>query len=160
MTMKSICHAAALAAGLLLPAVALSVAAFGQTQTPVGGSSMAHKPKPVSAAERVDQHIGALHAELHITPAQQAQWDQFAQVMRDNATAMDQLLEQRATSFASMNAAENMQSYAQIAQQHAQDTEKLATAFQALYADLSESQKKNADVVFRAHGDHPTRGKE
>ena len=82
-------------------------------------------------AERVDQHIGALHAELHITPAQQAQWDQFAQVMRDNATAMDQLLEQRATSFASMNAAENMQSYAQIAQQHAQDTEKLATAFQA-----------------------------
>jgi protein CpxP len=159
MTMKSTSHAAALAVSLLLPAVALPAGAFAQTQTPTGGSSMTPKAKPDAEATPVDLHIGQLHTELHITPAQQPQWDQFAQVMRDIPKDMNQLLEQRASSFASMTAAENMQSYAQIAQQHAQDTQKLATAFQALYGDLTDAQKKNADAVFRAQGDHPIHGK-
>jgi len=159
MIMKSTSQAVAFASSLLLAAVALPAAAFAQNQTPVGDPTMAHKANPVSAAERVDQHIAELHKELRITPAQQAQWDQFAQVMRDNAKDMDDALQQRVSGFASMNAVENLQSYAQIAQQHAQDTQKLATAFQALYGDLSDAQKKNADTVFRAHGDHPTHGK-
>ena len=160
MTIKSTSYTSAMAASLLLAAVALPVSAFAQTQTPVGGPSAtprpkAAAPKPASVTERVEQHITHLHAQLHITPAQQAQWDQFAQVMRDNAKDMNQTLEQRGAGFASMNAAENMQSYAQIAQQHAQDTQKLATAFQALYGAMSDDQKKNADAVFRAHGGHP-----
>jgi len=162
MTLKSTSRVAAFVATLLLPGMALSSGALAQTQTPVGGSSAAAKPKAhaaVSAAERVEQHITQLHAQLHITAEQQAQWDQFAQVMRDNAKSMDQLLQQRAASFASMNAVEDMQSYAQVAQQHGQDTQKLATAFQALYGSMSDEQKKNADVVFHAHGDHPTHGK-
>ena len=120
---------------------------------------MAHKPNPVTAAQRVDQHITELHAQLQITTAQQAQWEQFAQVMRDNANDMNQVMEQRASDFASMNAVENLQSYAKIAQQHAQDTQKLASAFQALYGEMSDTQKKNADMVFRANGDHPTHRK-
>ena len=164
MIIKSTSHAAALLAGLLLTAVPPPVGAFAQTQTPIGGPSASATPKtpvpkPISASERVEQHITQLHAQLHITPAQQAQWDQFAQVMRGNAKDMDQKLEQRAADFTSMNAVENMQSYAQIAQQHAQDTQKLATAFQTLYGDLSDAQKKNADVLFRAHGDRPTHGR-
>jgi periplasmic protein CpxP/Spy len=159
MIMKSTSHAVALAVSLLLPALALPAGAFAQTQTPTGGSPIPPKEKPDAEATRVELHIGQLHAQLHITPAQQAQWDQFAQVMRDNAKDMNQVLEQRASGFASMNAVENMQSYAQIAQQHAQDTQKLATAFQALYGDLSDAQKKNADAVFRAEGDHPMHGK-
>jgi protein CpxP len=109
--------------------------------------------------ERVEQHITRLHAQLNITPAQQAQWDQFAQVMRDNAKNMNQRFEERGTGFASMNAAENMQSYAKLAQQHAQDMQELATAFQALYASMSDDQKRNADAVFRTRGGHPAHGK-
>jgi hypothetical protein len=159
MTLKSTSHTAVMLASLLLPAVALPVSAFAQTQAPAGGPSVTPKPKaaapkPASVTERVEQHITNLHAELHITPAQQAQWDQFAQVMSDNAKDMNQALEQRGTSFASMNAAENMQSYAQIAQQHAQDMQKLAAAFQVLYGAMSDDQKKNADAVFRPHADH------
>ena len=52
-----------------------------------------------------------------------------------------------------MNAAENMQSYAQIAELHAQDTQKLAAAFQTLYGSMSDAQKKNADTVFRARSE-------
>jgi protein CpxP len=164
MTMKSTSVVAAVAASLVLPAVALTSGAFAQSQSstpteaPAGAPTTVHKPmaqaKSASPTERVEQHISQLHSELHITPAQQTEWDQFAQVMRDNAKAMDQLLQQRAAGFASMNAVDNMQSYAQIAQQHAQDTQKLATAFQTLYSDMSDSQKKNADAVFRARGEH------
>lgn len=163
MTVKSMSYAAAVAASLLLPTVGLATGAFAQSETPSAGAAEAHKPnaqpKSASTAERVDQHIAQLHAELHITPAQKAQWDQFAQVMRDNAKQMDELLQQRAANFGSMNAVQNMQSYAQIAQQHAQDTQKLATAFETLYGDFSDSQKKNADVVFRARAEHSPRAK-
>jgi hypothetical protein len=168
MPMKSTSYAALILASLLLPAVGLPVGAFAQAPTqpaPTAPGSTAATPKPkppvaktVSPAERVEQHITRLHAQLHITPAQQAEWDQFAQVMRDNAKEMNEALEQRSSGFASMNAADNMQSYAQIAQQHAQATQKLATAFQTLYASMSDDQKKNADTVFRAHDTHPAHG--
>jgi periplasmic protein CpxP/Spy len=161
MTIKSTSYAAAVLASLLLPAVALPVSAFAQTQTPIGGPAANSKPKataskPATAVEQVEQRISQLHAQLHITPAQQTQWDQFAQVMRDNASNMNQALAQRSATFATLNAVDNMQSYAQIAQEHAQDTQKLATAFATLYGTFSDEQKKNADTVFRAHGPHPT----
>lgn len=159
MAIKTNSFAAILTASLLLPAVALPIRAFAQTETPAGGPITAAKPKPpmtkpMSGPERVEQRITHLHTQLRITPAQQTQWDQFAQVMRENSNDMYQTLEQRGTGFNSMNAAENMQSYARIAEQHAQSTQKLATAFQALYGSMSDDQKKNADTVFRAHGEH------
>jgi protein CpxP len=168
MSIKATSFAAALVASLLLPAVALPVSAFAQSETPVGGSTDAQKAKPpiakppmakppmakqMSTAERVERHIARLHTQLKITPSQQDQWDQFSRVMRDNAHNMNETLEQRGTGFTSMNAADNMQSYARIAQQHADDTQKLATAFQTLYGSMSDDQKKNADTVFRARED-------
>jgi periplasmic protein CpxP/Spy len=154
MTIKSTCYSAALVAALLLPAASLPVGALAQNQTPMagaGGMPRAKAPahQSMSPEQRVEQHITELHAQLRITPEQQTQWDQFAQVMRENAKAMDQALQQRAASFDTMNAVDDMQSYAQIAQQHAQDTQKLATAFQTLYASMSDDQKKNADAVFQ-----------
>jgi protein CpxP len=154
MTIKSTCYSTALAAALLLPALALPVGAFAQTQPPAAGAAAAPRAKAsarasMSPEQRVERHITQLHAQLRITPEQQTQWDQFAQVMRDNAKSMDQALQQRAAGFGTMNAVDDMQSYAQIAQQHAQDTQKLATAFQTLYASMSDDQKKNADAVFQ-----------
>jgi hypothetical protein len=70
--------------------------------------------------------------------------------MRDNAHDMDQSLQQRGAQLATMSAADDMQSYAQIAQQHAQNMQKLSAAFQTLYASMSDDQKKNADMVFHA----------
>ena len=48
-----------------------------------------------------------------------------------------------------MTAVDNMQSYAQIEQQRAQDVQKLVPAFQTLYSSLSDQQKKTADEMFR-----------
>ena len=103
---------------------------------------------------RVEERIADLHARLHITPAQETQWNQFAQVMRDNARNMDQTFEQRAQRFGQMTAVDNMQSYAQLAEAHAQDVQKLVPAFQAVYDSMSADQKRTADQLFRNYAEH------
>jgi hypothetical protein len=76
--------------------------------------------RTTNPADRVEQHITSLHKTLGITAAEEPQWNQFAQVMRDNATAMMQGFQDRATKVSTMNAVDNMQSWAQISAQRAQ----------------------------------------
>jgi hypothetical protein len=76
-------------------------------------------------------------------------WSAFAEAMRDNAAATEALFARRAGAVATMNAVENMHSYAQIARAYADNTEHLATAFDGLYASLSDTQKQAADALFR-----------
>lgn len=97
----------------------------------------------------VDKRITDLHRQLHITAAQSSQWDQFAQVMRDNAKEIDQAYKDRADRLDTMSAVDNMQSFEQIEQLRAQQMQKLVPAFQTLYASLSDEQKQDADALFR-----------
>ena len=69
--------------------------------------------------------------------------------MRDIAAATEALFTRRAATVATMNAMENMRSYAEIARAYADNTERLATAFDSLYASLSDTQKQAADTMFR-----------
>ena len=86
--------------------------------------------------------------------------------MRDNAQVMMQSLDARAQKVTSMDAVDSMTSYAQLAEQHAQDLGKLAAAFQTLYASFPDDQKKQADEFFRRqatehmaqHGSHHKEG--
>ena len=90
-----------------------------------------------------------LQSQLGITEAQMPLWSAFTQAMRDNAVATDALFTQRAGAVATMSAPDNMHSYAQIARAYADNTERLATAFDSLYASLSDTQKQAADTLFR-----------
>jgi hypothetical protein len=151
----------AVAALLSLPAAAWAQSSQSpatQTATPpppaAAASPMANHPVPgKNAEERVENRIKELHAQLRITSAEEPQWNQFADVMRDNARAMDQAFRERAQSFESMNAVQNMQSYEKLAQAHAQDLEKLVPAFQKLYDVMPDQQKQLADQVFRANAE-------
>jgi periplasmic protein CpxP/Spy len=105
--------------------------------------------KPASPQSSADQRIQALRAQLHITDAQNQQWNAFAEAMRQNAASTDALFRKRASAAATMNALENMQSYAQVARAYADNTQALATAFEALYDVLSAQQKQTADALFR-----------
>jgi len=110
---------------------------------------------------QVEVRIADLHNRLQITLLQQPQWAQFSQVMRDNARDIDQIVQQRVQTLAAMTATENMQSYAQVATEHAQDMRKLVPVFQALYDTMSTAQKLTADQVFRSIAlevDRKTRG--
>jgi hypothetical protein len=113
------------------------------------GRHAAGRMQGESMAQIADQRIADLHTRLHITTQQEGPWDQFAQVMRDNAKALDAAYQQRAAKFAGMNAVENMQSYADIEQTRAQGVQKLVQPFQTLYAALSPQQKEQADTLFR-----------
>ena len=122
----------------------------------------ASSPAPSAATQAaVDQRVRTLQSQLGITEAQMPLWSAFAQAMRDNAAATDALFNQRAGAVATMNAPDNMHSYAQIARAYADNTERLATAFDSLYASLSDTQKEAADTLFRqqttATAQHRTR---
>jgi protein CpxP len=102
-----------------------------------------------SMEAQVEQRIEDLHSKLQITAAQEPVWKKFAQTMRDNARKMDQTFEQRIGQMDSMNALDNMKSYARISREHAEDVQALLPPFQALYGKMSQSQKQTADQVFR-----------
>jgi periplasmic protein CpxP/Spy len=148
---------AAIIALLALPAVALAqpTQSPASAAPPAAASSLTtSQPIPgKSMEERVENHIKQLHAQLHITAAQQPQWDQFAQVMRENARDMDQTFMQRAQQYPTMNAMQNMQSYEQMAEAHVQHLQKLVPAFDNLYNAMPEQQKKLTDEVFRANAE-------
>jgi periplasmic protein CpxP/Spy len=118
------------------------------------GSPMAgHAVPGKNAEERVERRIKELHSQLQITPAEEPQWNEFAQVMRENARDMDQAFMQRSQQFSTMNAVQNMQSYEQISEEHAQRVQKLLPAFQKLYEAMPDQQKRVADQVFRANAE-------
>jgi periplasmic protein CpxP/Spy len=125
---------------LALPFLALPV-------LPAAAATTAAAPQ--SEQQAADARIQALQAALKITPAQTPQWNSFAQAMRDNAAATDALFRDRATNAKSMNAVDNMRSYAAVAHAYADNTQKLSDAFAALYASLSDAQKQAADTLFR-----------
>jgi protein CpxP len=151
----------AVVALLSVPAAALAqprqTAATQGTTTPppaATASPMAsHFASGKNAEERVERHIKELHSQLQITPAEEPQWNEFASVMRENARGMDQAYMQRAQQFASMNAVQNMQSYEQLAQEHAEHVQKLVPAFEKLYDAMPDQQKRLADQVFRANAE-------
>jgi periplasmic protein CpxP/Spy len=141
---------------LLAPSVGLaqSAAPLPPTAAPTSPAPAATPPTgsaaPSDATQAaVDQRIRALQSQLGITEAQMPLWSAFTQAMRDNAAATDALFTQRAGAVATMSAPDNMHSYAQIARSYADNTERLATAFDSLYASLSDTQKQAADTLFR-----------
>src|SRR5208337_3332364 len=88
----------------------------------------------------------------NITAAQEAQWAKVAEVMRDDAKSMDSLTQARADHAKDMTAVEDLKSYGEIAEAHAEGIKKLTPMFADLYASMSDAQKKEADTLFR-HGD-------
>src|SRR5271168_1973810 len=159
MNLSSRFASVAVAALLSLPAAAWaqssqSPAPQAATPPPPAAAASPMADHPVSgknAEERVENRIKELHAQLRITPAEEPQWAQFAQVMRENARDMDQAFMQRAQQYPTMNAMQNMQSYEEIAEAHAQHLQKLVPAFDNLYNAMPEQQKKLTDQVFRAN---------
>jgi len=102
-----------------------------------------------SAEDRVEARIIELHARIGITPEQEDQWSQVAQVMRENANTLDALIQSRLERAKTMTAVEDMKSYGEVLAAHADGIHKLIPVFEALYNSMSDAQKKEADQTFR-----------
>lgn len=140
---------------VLVAALSMS-GAFAQTAaTPAASSAPAAATQEARAAEhqqRVEERIAFLHSTLKITPEQEPQWKTFADQMRSNSQNMSDLFKQRANGETTRNALDDMKQYAQLTQAHAEDMQKLVTAFEPLYNSFSPEQKALADQTFRHHG--------
>ena len=126
-----------------------STTAPGKASTHAKHTSVQRGTQPT---DRVETHIKELHAQLKITPDQEDKWNAFAQVMRENAQAMQSQIEERVKNQPSMNALDDLNSYEQITQTHADAVKRLVPAFQDLYNGMTPEQKKNTDMVFARYG--------
>ena len=103
--------------------------------------------------DRVEVRIKEMRDKLEITAAQQEQWAKVELTMREDAKVMDQLTQARADHAKEMTAVDDLKSYGEITAAHADGIKKLTPVFAALYDSMSDTQKKDADALFR-HGGH------
>ena len=134
---------------VVLAFVLLAGSSFSRAAAPEPGMATAGK---VSRSDRVEARIKELHTKLKITPAQEELWNNVTQVMRDNAKTMEALMKARAEKASSMTAIDDLKSYGEIAEAHADGIRKFIPAFEPLYASMSDAQKRDADTLFRYHG--------
>lgn len=127
---------------------------FAQASAPAAASAAAVSPAARHEA-RVEERIAYLHKQLKITPEQETQWKAFADAMREDGETMGKLFAQRVKGVESESALDNMRSYAELTQAHADGTKKLVAAFEPLYASFSAQQKQLADTTFREHMSGP-----
>jgi hypothetical protein len=135
----------------------LIVAGLGFICTPSGAAPAMDSPAAAhvmktAARTSVETRISSLHARLQITSAQESLWQPVAQIMRDNANTMQTLLHARNDGANQMSATDDLHSYGEIAEAHADGIRKLTPAFESLYDSMSGVQKHNADLIFRNEG--------
>jgi hypothetical protein len=102
-----------------------------------------------SAVEYTEAQIKKLQGTLNITEDQKELWNNFTQVMRENAKDMDAFTKERAEDAKPMNALEHMKLHSQITETHLAQIKKLIPPFEAFYDSLSDQQKNITDMVFR-----------
>jgi protein CpxP len=118
------------------------------------GNPLMSKAEPAApgadpkASKDVEARITDFHSKLKITPAQEDQWNKVAQVMRENATTMQGLIQERKEKEVTFNAVEDLKSHSKITDAHAAGLTKFIQAFEPLYTSMSDEQKKNADKLF------------
>ncbi len=101
-------------------------------------------------ADTVEARITSLHAELKITPAEDAMWNGVAQAMRENVANLEKLVaEKRTQAPQNMTALDDLTTYQKFAQAHVDGLKNLTSAFTSLYDAMPAAQKTNADQVFR-----------
>jgi len=106
-----------------------------------------------SAVDHTEARIKQLQTSLKITDAQQVPWNNLTQVMRENAKAMDALTKDKAEEAKSTNAVERMKFHSKISEARLEQLKKMIPPFEALYASLSDEQKKTTDSLFPS-GEH------
>jgi hypothetical protein len=161
------------------------VAQAAQQGAPAPGAQrQARDPKQFrTPSERVEARLAFARTQLKITDAQQPQWDNFANVLRKHARAMDERFQQRRAQWEAARAQNPGQSGDAARLQSAQPPRPTITAIERLernqqrlaertvrlnevvaaakplYAALSPEQKQVADGML-AHGGHHGHGKD
>jgi protein CpxP len=103
----------------------------------------------------IEAHIKDMHTKLRITAVEEDQWAKVADVMRDNAKKMDELNNARMANAKVMSAVDDLKSYSEITDAHADQIKKFTVVFATLYASMPDAQKAEADELFRRGQSQP-----
>ncbi len=149
---RSLAIASVMGTALLAGSYSLAVAQSTAEKPPAAAAATSSK------SETVEQRITSLKTSLKITADQDAKWNGVATAMRDNAAAMDKLVQtKRATPPASMTAVDDLVTFQDFTQARMDALKTLTVAFKSLYESMPADQKKNADHVFMSFGDTPNK---
>lgn len=124
--------------------IAAAALAFSLISAPV----MAAPTSRLGHEQRAEMRIKDMHDRLMITQSQEEQWGKVAKVMSDNARTMDKLTQARIDQAKTMNAVDDLKSYGEITESHAEGIRSLTPVFATLYTSMSDPQKKQADILF------------
>ena len=147
-----------LAAALFTGVAAIGLApALAQTAPAPANSTAAPSEARHHAMERmmpgqfVEGRIAFLKAQLKITPAQEAQWQQVEAAMRENAKTLDRTITTARQNRGNMNAVQRLEYREQFAKVRVDNDARLLAAFKPLYASLSPEQQQMANQLVGAH---------
>jgi hypothetical protein len=97
------------------------------------------------AATRVEQRLGALKGRLKITEAQSKAWQDFAASLREAAKAMSEQRRAMQERIHGGTLPERLDAHEAMLASHLEQLRKAKAAANALYAALTDEQKKEAD---------------
>lgn len=138
-------RAAALLIGALFVLPAAISSALAQTRPAA--------PQAAGAPPAIQQ----IHQQLHITPAQEGDFNAFINAMRTNQETMRAVIQQRPAS-ANTSALESLRFEQRFLAAQAEGLRRLLGPFARLYAALSPAQRKTANRIFLAHPKPPGHG--
>jgi len=147
-----------LAAALFTGVAAIGLApALAQTAPAPANSTAApseprhHAMEKMMPGQFVEGRIAFLKAQLKITPAQEAQWQQVEAAMRENAKTLDQTITTARQNRGNIDAVQRLELRAQFAKVRVDNDARLLAAFKPLYASLSPEQQQMANQLVGAH---------
>lgn len=143
-------------AALMLAAAVAGSAGLALAPTPSAAQADARQFQrfgDFSPGRHVEGRIAYLKAELRVTDAQAPLWNRLADVMRQNAKAMDDAFSAvRRDPNAAPSALASLEARARLTEVRAQATQHFVAAFRPLYDAMSDDQKKSADeLLSRQH---------
>ena len=150
------------AAALLVSATVLSLNPVLAQTTPAPGDSGAvqsqarhHAGPRMAPGQLVDGRIAFFKAELKITPEQETQWQPVATALRQNANALDEVINSARQQRGTMDAVQRLTVRGQFDKVRSESDERLLSAFKPLYASLSPEQQQIANqLLVQHHGWH------
>ena len=111
-----------------------------------GGDGMGMMP-----FDHIEGRIAFQKAELGITDAQLPQWNAFADAMRNGAKGMQTAMATAMQAGMPATAPARMDAMVQMMSAHLDAMKATTTASKALYAVLTDAQKKTADELMAEH---------
>ena len=148
-----------LVAGLLS---GVSSTAFGlqERAADAGAKRAVHSERSLAAEtprKDIEARLAEMKTQLKIMPVQEPQWNAFADVLRRQARAMDETMQNRKPERRDGTAIERLERRQQFLADASVRTNDVLAAAKPLYASFSPEQKKVADDILdrdRQHAQH------